>query len=667
MLGFGAGVFITRILGAEGRGVYTIFYNDIQFLCLFLSFGLNTGIIYFLSSGRSTAGKLAGVSLWILASSTVALGLLLFGWGRLFGGQFIYPDGYLSVWYTVYLVGSFFLSLLNVLIAALFQGRSNFRVINFVTVYNSIINFTFFLVLYGIHHFAPGYIGVREVLLLTGIVLLLNSALWLRLYIVYIREWPVLRFSFRDEMAAIISFAGLIHLSNIINFFNYRLDVWIVEHYKKTEQLGIYSLSANIAQMFWMLSAPIAGVLLPHLSGKDTNESRATYSFYSRLNFTLVLLFGVTAFFFAGIIPLIYGKEFGASILPFRILLAGIFLSCLTKLLATVVISKSRNWYNVVASSAGFVVTLVLDLALIPGYGIIGASIATVCSYAVIFLLYFYFIYSRLDMPLGNHFIMTRSDIKYLTGMVRKKPVAAPYEYNMFADKGEAFYYRVYRHYMKDLLKPNARVLDIGCQHGRFTVPLANEGCWVTATDIDDHYFDPIKSRLKDKEMVLLFKENIHETIVRCKDQRFDTILCLEVLYTLPDFPELLKGLKGMLAEGGTLFTSHRSIGYYENRFKAEGNTEELESIRKGAHPHFNAQTAAALNDIYTKAGLKVLKQNGIGMLSGIGKDPFSKQADPGKMNEQEQEALFIKETNADNQCSYIGKARYILMAAGKL
>lgn len=656
VLGVASGIFITRILGAEGRGVYSIFYNDIQFLCLFLSLGLNTGLIYFISGSRMAVEKLAGVSVILLGGSTLLLTVLLLGSVKLGYGGALYPDGHSSLFYTAYLAVSYFFSLANVLMSAIFQGRSDFRTVNRISVFNSLINCIAFVGLYAWHRLNGNSVGIREVLLFSLLVLVLNTVAWVFYYAKLIRAIPKFNFSMKGELLPLFSFAALIHLSNVINFFNYRLDIWIVDHFKGSGDVGIYSLSANIAQMFWLVSTPIANVLLPHLSGGTEEERMRTFAFYSRINFSLILGLAVIAWFCAGIIPFVYGAEFNASILPFRLLLIGIVFSCHTKMLATYVIARGANKYTVLASSAGFAVTLTLDLLLIPPYGITGASIATIASYFVILASYLYFSYGLLGLRAGNHLLMTKDDIAHL-----KNAFQAP-SYNMFAERGEQFYYRVYRHHAWPHIPKGASVLDIGCQYGRFSIPLAEEGCKVTATDIDSRYFTYIRTNCTKAENLSFFKEGIDETVKRCKGQQFDAILCLEVLYTLPHFEKLLEELRGLLAPGGVLIASHRSRGYYLERYRMESNPEAMEQIKQNKHPLFNAQTTAELNDIYTRNDFKVILQKGIGMYSGIGPDPLSRQIDPGKLSEAELHELFEKETGEGP----IDSARYILMIARK-
>ncbi|HIP31151.1 MAG TPA: hypothetical protein EYG86_00170, partial [Crocinitomicaceae bacterium] len=49
LFGIISGIFITRMLGPEGKGIYAIFYADISLFITILGFSINTAIIHYLA------------------------------------------------------------------------------------------------------------------------------------------------------------------------------------------------------------------------------------------------------------------------------------------------------------------------------------------------------------------------------------------------------------------------------------------------------------------------------------------------------------------------------------------------------------------------------------------------------------------------------------------
>jgi O-antigen/teichoic acid export membrane protein len=62
IFGIISGIFITRILGAEGRGLYAIYYADISLFTTLLDFSIITALIYFTASKKITESKIIGIA-----------------------------------------------------------------------------------------------------------------------------------------------------------------------------------------------------------------------------------------------------------------------------------------------------------------------------------------------------------------------------------------------------------------------------------------------------------------------------------------------------------------------------------------------------------------------------------------------------------------------------
>ena len=81
------------------------------------------------------------------------------------------------------------------------------------------------------------------------------------------------------------------------------------------------------------------------------------------------------------ILPLVYGHTFRAAIVPTWILLAGLAGGSVYGVLSAFLSGIGRPGLTSIAQAAGLVVTVTLDLTLIPHLGIDGAAIASAFSY----------------------------------------------------------------------------------------------------------------------------------------------------------------------------------------------------------------------------------------------------------------------------------------------
>src|SRR5690606_26204868 len=140
--------FSTRILGEEAKGIFSLFQANYLLFLLIFSFGIQTGVVYFVSSKKYTEQVVAGISSAIfLVSSSILLGLLFITY-YLDISSFYLPENYNTIPYLISLFVLFFLSFFNNLITSFFQARSKFNIINRVSIINSVINAALFPILY---------------------------------------------------------------------------------------------------------------------------------------------------------------------------------------------------------------------------------------------------------------------------------------------------------------------------------------------------------------------------------------------------------------------------------------------------------------------------------------------------------------------------------------
>lgn len=80
-------------------------------------------------------------------------------------------------------------------------------------------------------------------------------------------------------------------------------------------------------------------------------------------------------------IPLLYGRAFAGGVLAAQVLLVGLAADGFGGVVNAYLYGTGRPGLASIATAAGLVVTGILDVALIPGHGILGAAIASTCAY----------------------------------------------------------------------------------------------------------------------------------------------------------------------------------------------------------------------------------------------------------------------------------------------
>ena len=323
----------------------------------------------------------------------------------------LFPSGYSSIFHYAYIIASFGLVISISILSSIFQGKSLFKVVNYITIFISSLNFIVFGILFYANIFLGYKFSVNDILIVSLSIYLINLSVWIFCFKKYINILPKFTFNYLNEVKPLFIFITIGHLSQMVNFLTYKMDYWIIDHYNGAKELGYYSQAAGLSMMFAAITNPIIIVLTPYLTSKNSKESLIYFKFYSRLNFTVTISFVVLAVLLAGLIFPIYGKEFSNSVLPFRILSIGIIMSSITKIFAVYIYSQNKMKYNLIATIIAFFVTLVLDLILIPLYGSAGASIATAVSYTVLTISVSYFLFIKFKIDFKNLFFLTRSDL----------------------------------------------------------------------------------------------------------------------------------------------------------------------------------------------------------------------------------------------------------------
>ena len=424
LLGIISGVFSTRILGEEAKGVFSLFQANYLLFVMLFSFGIQTGIVYFVSSKKYSEQIVAGLSFAVFTVCSILLtGMLLTAYYMDFSSYF-FPEGYNSLPYVFSVVVLFILTFFNNLITSFFQAHSMFSIINRISLINSVVNAILFSIVYFFilnRDFAPSE-RFDYVLILTIFLVFINSLVWLVLYLNKINVKPKMNNITSDIVKKFIGYSLLIYLGTVINFFNYRLDLWIVNYFLDEKELSHYSLAANIAQIILIVAVTIASVILPKLSNETDEKKFEIFTLVSRASFSVFFILIVTAIITANfLIPLLYGKEFSPTIVPFQILAIGIFISCITQIFTIIVITLNKSKYSIYACAIGLIFTVFFDLYLIPIYNINGAAIATLISYFVIFLVTYYLIITKTEITTKNLFLLTKSDLSVGLSYIKRR------------------------------------------------------------------------------------------------------------------------------------------------------------------------------------------------------------------------------------------------------
>jgi len=403
-----SGVFLTRLLGAEGKGIYALFYANIEIMVMVFLLGCDLGIIYFGSNKKISESKLQTIALYIISIfiPLVAITILFFDF------DFLFPKNYNTKYFKLFLIGMFSLRLINSIIAAFIKVNKSFKIINRIDLFNSVFNALTYFALFYLNSIEVINVSINLIFTVSFIILSLNTLLWIISFFKTVSINLNLRLSLKNDITPFFTYIFPVFISLVINFLNYRFDIWLVSYYKGNTQLGLYVLAVNFAQFILLYSRIIGGVMMPYLSEDDDIQRKKYFTTYSRINFVSVLLM-VTSLALVGdwLLVSLYGKEFTGSVNPFNILLIGMIFTAMSQLFSIMLFSKGKNNVALIANFVGLISTILLDILLIPKYGIIGAATATSISYFFLFMVLLVYLLVKEKINFFSLFIIKKSDL----------------------------------------------------------------------------------------------------------------------------------------------------------------------------------------------------------------------------------------------------------------
>ncbi|MDO8730690.1 MAG: class I SAM-dependent methyltransferase [Candidatus Omnitrophota bacterium] len=226
-----------------------------------------------------------------------------------------------------------------------------------------------------------------------------------------------------------------------------------------------------------------------------------------------------------------------------------------------------------------------------------------------------------------------------------------PGYYDMYLNKGEQFFARLYLHHIRSVIKQEAtgplKLLDAGCQTGRLAIPLAKDGHPVTGVDTSAVALHKAQNHARDAGVTPRWvRANLGSWLPKQPAGSFDAVLCNEVLYLRENWRELLGGLIRLLKAGGLCFISHRSPSFARAEKSGEGKVDGS---------YYNWQEREDLRRIYEESGIRVLNIVPIWQLSHT--------VNPEKVTEAQRDLLFQEEISA---AAANGDGRYLLVCGKK-
>ncbi|MCO5250154.1 MAG: flippase [Candidatus Kapabacteria bacterium] len=264
--------------------------------------------------------------------------------------------------------------------------------------------------LVGIMVFVKSESDVEIAIIIITISFMVNS-IWM--FIHYKSTFGKLSFSFDKSFILSLfrqSFSiGLIFL--IATMYN-NIDITMLGIIKDERETGIFAAAHQLLAFLILPTLILQGAFFPKFSRATNFEERdKVISIFSRINFLLGSFIALNLFLYSDLIVVLLGTQYAESSGALKILSVTIFLQYIVVNYFQPLISWKYEDKVIKATLIGLTLNVIVNMILIPIYGLYGAAIATIfseLSVLTMMLILFRKVHGNLYLPnLAKAFVAT--------------------------------------------------------------------------------------------------------------------------------------------------------------------------------------------------------------------------------------------------------------------
>lgn len=357
-IGFLNSILINRCLGVALRGEYTTITNWASLVQLFLNLGIGTAYPAFKRRNPENGKIIFSTIVLCMTSLYFVLASLMF------------PFVDSSVKYIIAI--AIITAIENLLIfIAVVEDVSKRNAINIVTscIHTCVLIFVFFILNQNLN-------AVLFAVIFDHLVLCCS----------FVFLYRIKEFSFRlinkKVIKDILVVAIPAMLMNMLMYLNYHADVlFLSEITKNNVEVGLYGTAVTLGNMLWIVPDAFKDILYNRATKKD-NPDEVVVAIICNFIICIVILIG---FVILGkwFLNLMYGQEYVAAYPLVLMLFTGTLPMVLYKLIHPIYIANGKTKIVVILLSIAVVSNFMGNILLIPRLEGMGAAIASVISYSI--------------------------------------------------------------------------------------------------------------------------------------------------------------------------------------------------------------------------------------------------------------------------------------------
>lgn len=183
---------------------------------------------------------------------------------------------------------------------------------------------------------------------------------------------------------------------SFVSFLIYtQTDRLMINHYLGVEEVGVYTIGMQLSNILAILIGPIQNSLFPKFLELYRDDYQKYYNFYKLTN-TIITQFYLIITLISIIVvkytfKYVYSSQYDGAILIYSILAFSVFIKANGSLQTSHMTIKNITKKSFYKTLVSLILNIILNILLIPKYGINGAAIATlITQFIALFLIDFF-------------------------------------------------------------------------------------------------------------------------------------------------------------------------------------------------------------------------------------------------------------------------------------
>lgn len=216
----------------------------------------------------------------------------------------------------------------------------------------------------------------------------------------------------RPLLARQLAFGSKSYTQILTMHLLYRSDVYLVAYFLDPARTAFYSLALHFAEMLLEIPQAVGWVIYPKLASMEKAEVHRMTAQACRRTLLLTAVAGC-ALVAVGpfLIPLWYGAAFAPAAAPLPFAAVGAVAMAIFTILSRDFTSRNRQSVNILSGIVALGTNFLLNIFLIPLWGIVGAAVSTAVAYSLAAGLLVGFFRAESGLKVWETLVPTRQDV----------------------------------------------------------------------------------------------------------------------------------------------------------------------------------------------------------------------------------------------------------------